>query len=102
MQRYLALKKVVELGSFTKAAEALGYTQSAVSQMISSLEGELSMKLLVRSRHGAKLTIEGEELYPFVERMANQYRATLEKARELTALETGVIRVGTISSITCH
>ena len=46
MQRYIALQKIVELGSFTKAANLLGYTQPAMSQMISSLEKELSIKLL--------------------------------------------------------
>ena len=37
MQRYLALQKIVEMGSFSKAAEFLGYTQSGISQMIASL-----------------------------------------------------------------
>ena len=37
MNRYIALQKVVEAGSFTKAAELLGYTQPALSQMIASL-----------------------------------------------------------------
>lgn len=102
MNRYIALQKIIELGSFTKAAEALGYTQSSISQMIASLESELSMKLLTRSRSGVKLTIEGEELYPFVERSILAYRAMQEKANEIKGLETGIIRVGTISSITCH
>ena len=39
MQRYIALQKIVESGSFSRAAEILGYTQSGISQMISSLEG---------------------------------------------------------------
>lgn len=102
MNRYIALQKVVELGSFTKAADALGYTQSSVSQMIASLENELSVKLLTRSRYGIRLTIEGAELYPFIERTINQYKTMLEKANEIKGLETGIIRVGTISSITCH
>ena len=102
MNRYLALHKIVELGSFTRAAEALGYTQSAMSQMIASLEDELSIKLLIRSRTGAKLTIEGAELYPYVERLVYQYRAVQEKANEIKGLESGVIRIGTISSITTH
>lgn len=102
MERYLALQKIVEMRSFTKAAEALGYTQSSVSQMIASLENELSIKLLVRSRTGAKLTLEGQELYPFIERTILQYRAMQEKAMEIKGLETGVIRVGTITSVTCH
>lgn len=102
MNRYLALQKIVELGSFTKAAEELGYTQSSVSQMVASLEDELRIKLLLRSRTGVKLTIEGAELYPFIERTILRYRAMQEKAHEIRGLETGVIRVGTISSVTCH
>lgn len=102
MNRYFALQKIIELGSFTKAAEALGYTQSSISQMIASLENELDIKLLTRSRTGVRLTIEGTELYPFIERTLLQYRAMQEKANEIKGLETGIIRVGTISSITCH
>lgn len=102
MNRYIALQKIIELGGFTKAADALGYTQSSISQMIASLENELSIKLLTRSRHGVKLTIEGEELYPFIERTIFQYRAMKEKADAIRGLETGVIRIGTISSVTCH
>lgn len=37
MNRYMSFLKVVEVGSFTKAAEILGYTQPAMSQMIASL-----------------------------------------------------------------
>lgn len=40
IQKYHAFIKTVELGSFTKAAEVLGYTQSAVSRMIADLEKE--------------------------------------------------------------
>jgi len=102
MNRYIALQKIVELGSFTKAAETFGYTQSAMSQMISSLEDELSIKLLNRSRLGVKLTLEGADLYPFIQRAILQYQAMQEKANEIKGLETGVIRIGTVSSITCH
>lgn len=102
MNRYIALQKILELGSFTKAAEALGYTQSSISQMIFSLENELDIKLLTRSRVGVRLTHEGRELFPFIERSILQYEAMLEKANEIKGLETGIIRVGTISSVTCH
>lgn len=102
MNRYIALQKVVETGSFTKAAEELGYTQSSVSQMIASLEKELSFKLLIRSRHGVRLTEEGSAIYPSIERAIFQYRAMREKAEEITGLDVGTIRVGTYSSITCH
>jgi DNA-binding transcriptional LysR family regulator len=102
MNRYLVLQKIVELGSFSRAAEAMGYTQSSTSQMIASLEGELSIKLLNRSRTGVSLTIEGAELYPYIERMIYQYIAAQEKAKEIRGLETGVIRMGTLASISAH
>lgn len=92
MNRYIVLQKIIELNSFTKAADALGYTQSAISQMVASLEEELSIKLLYRSRVGVKLTNEGESLYPFIERTILQYRAMQEKVNEIKGLDTGIIR----------
>ena len=50
MIRYTAFCKIVELGSFTRAAEVLGYTQAAISQMVRSLEAELKLTLLTRTR----------------------------------------------------
>lgn len=102
MNRYVALKKIVELGSFSRAAETMGYSQSAVSQMISSLEEELSIKLVNRFRSGARLTLEGEELFPYIERMIYQYDAVQEKTKEIKGLQTGTIRMGTLSSISTH
>lgn len=102
MNRYLALQKIVELGSFSKAATELGYTQSAMSQMIASLENELSIKLLNRYRTGARLTLEGEELYPYLEKTIYHYLAAQEKAKEIRGLETGIIRMGTLASISAH
>lgn len=102
MNRYIALQRIVELGSFSKAAESLGYTQSSMSQMIASLEEELSIKLLNRFRTGAKLTLEGAELYPFIETTIYQYLAIQEKAKEICGLKTGVIRMGTLASISAH
>lgn len=81
MQRYIAVLKVIEVGSFTKAAELLGYTQPALSQMIASLEKELSIKLLYRSRYGIQLTPEGERLYPFMKNSVQQYE-TMKQAAE--------------------
>lgn len=102
MNRYLALQKIVECKSFTKAAAKLYRTQSAVSQMAASLERELGVKLLARSRAGVTLTREGKRLYPFVEQMVFQYFALREKAKELCGLENAVIRIGTLASISCH
>lgn len=102
MKRYLALQKIVQYGSFARAAEAMGYTQSALSQAVSSLEEELGMTLLTRSRTGSVLTDEGKELYPYIERTIFQYRASIEKAKEINGLETGTIRMGTVASVSVN
>ena len=80
----------------------MGYTQSATSQMISSLENELSIKLLNRSRSGISLTLEGREIFPYIERTISQHLALMEKAKEIRGLETGIIRIGTLASISTH
>lgn len=102
MKRFIALQKIVELGSFSKAAKNLGYTQSALSQMIFSLESEFSIKLLNRFRTGTKLTLEGEKIYPLIEKTVNQYFTVIEKVKEIRGLETGIIRMGTLASISAH
>lgn len=98
MDRYLAFLKVLEHGSFTKAADALGYSQSAVSQMIQSLEAELELTLLHRGHRGVKLSPEGESLLPYIQSAVNHYNAMLESVRDMKQLEGGLIRIGTLSS----
>ena len=102
MNRYLALQKIIETGSFSRAADEMGYSQSAMSQMISSLEEEMSLKLVNRFRTGAKLTLEGQELYPHIEKLIYQYYAVNEKLNEIKGLKTGMIRMGTLASISAH
>lgn len=102
MQRYIALQKIVEMGSFTKAADIMGYTQPALSQMIASLEKELSIKLLYRSRYGIHLTLEGERLYPSIQKTIAHYQSLQTLVKEIKGLDTGLIRIGTVSSISCH
>lgn len=102
MKRYIALQKVVEVGSFTKAAELLGYTQPALSQMITSLEREMNIKLLYRTTHRVCLTLEGERIFPAIQKSISQYLSMHEIAKEIRGLETGVIRIGTLSSVSCH
>lgn len=102
MNSYYAFIKAIETGSFTKAAEELGYTQSAISQMIHSLEEELSTTLILRSRTGITLTPDGEEFLPFIKNICNSHRELHEKQKEMEGLHRGLIRIGTFSSVSCH
>jgi DNA-binding transcriptional LysR family regulator len=99
---YYAFIKAIETGSFTKAAEELGYTQSAISQMVHSLEEELSTTLILRSRTGITLTPDGEEFLPYIKKICNSHRELQEKLKEMEGLHSGLIRIGTFSSVSCH
>ena len=59
-----ALLTALEKGSLTAAAEELGYTQSGLTHMMNSLEDELGLKLLVRSKGGVRLSPSVQELLP--------------------------------------
>ena len=52
ISKYQVFLKVVSCGTFTKAAEALNFTQSGISHAITSLESELGITLLSRNRGG--------------------------------------------------
>ena len=100
--KYEAFIKTVELGSLTKAANYLGYTQSGISHMINALEEELCTTLLLRDRSGVKITPEGTQLLPHIRNICNSYRDLIDKANKLHGLECGMIRIGTFTSIACH
>lgn len=102
MQRILALETILRTGSFTAAARELDYTQSAISQMIASLEKELGVKLLARSNHHIQLTPEGQRLLPALHQTAKDWSNAQELAAEITGLNSAIIKIGTISSISAH
>lgn len=102
IQKYQAFLKVVELGSFTKAADSLGYTQANISLMIRDLENEWGIRLLERNRSGLVLTSDGERLLPFAQKIWNDYLKLKVQINEINDIEVGQIRIGTISSIATY
>ncbi|PQP85484.1 LysR family transcriptional regulator [Paenibacillus sp. AR247] len=102
IQKYLALIKTVEYGSFTKAAEALNYSQSGISRMIHDLETEWNISLLERGRSGVRLTSEGFKVLPYAQSVCNEYQKLQTQIDELHGLQSGLIRIGTFSSVATH
>ena len=102
LQKYQAFLTAVDCGSFTKAAEILGYAQSSVSKMIADLETEWKVVLLERSRAGIQLTSDGTAMLPYARELLNSYRKVQEQAASLSGVATGLIRIGTISSVAAH
>ena len=102
ISKYEALAKVVELGSLTKAAEALGCTQSAVSHAISNLESEFGFAILKRSRAGVRLTSEGERIMPPVRGMLNYEEQLKQTVSAIRGLDFGTVRIGAFTSVAVH
>lgn len=89
---------VAEMNSFTKAAEALGYTQSTISFQIKQLESELACKLFERINHSVSLTEKGRELLRYahsVKRMTDELKEGMTDKNELT----GHVTLATASSL---
>lgn len=91
-------RTVAHLGSFTAAGERLGYTQSAISRQIATLEGELGTPLFDRLARGVRLTEHGRALLPHAEAMLERLDTTRRDLTALTELTAGQLRVGAFDS----
>jgi len=100
--KYMAFVKTVEYGSFTRAAEMLHYSQSGISRMIADLEKEWRISLLERSRSGVRLTSDGMELLPLARSLCDEYQKLQAEVDALNGLQSGLIRIGTFSSVATH
>jgi DNA-binding transcriptional LysR family regulator len=71
IQSLRSFLKVAELGSFTRAAQALSLTQPAISQQIRRLEELLGVELFARDNRQVLLTLEGERLTSYAQQMVS-------------------------------
>lgn len=102
IQKFMAFVKTVEYGSFTKAAEILNYSQSGISRMINDLEKDWKITLLERSKAGVRLTSDGVKLLPYAKSVCKEYEKLLTQVDEINGLQSGLIRIGTFSSVAAH
>jgi DNA-binding transcriptional LysR family regulator len=101
MRHLLALVAVVESGTFSAAAEQLGYTQSAVSQQVGSLERIVGAPLFERpgGRRPVQLTAAGELLLTHARAVIARVSAAGADLRALASGEQGALQVGTLPSV---
>src|SRR3990167_8556582 len=85
--------EVVEAGSFTRAAAALGLSKASVSEQVSRLEAQLGVQLLQRTTRRLSLTEAGEACYRHTRRMREEAGAAAQAAAEYHAEPVGVLRV---------
>ena len=92
-QRLLVLREVLATGSFSEAASALSYSQSAVSQAIATLEAEAGVPLVERARVGARPTAAGAALLAHAGRILAQLEAAESELEAIAAGRGGRLRV---------
>ena len=101
VRHFAALDAVAREGSFGRAADRLGYTQSAVSQQIATLEKIVGETLIERpgGPRAVSLTEAGELLLRHAEAIVARLEAARADMAALRAGETGALRVGTYQSV---
>ncbi|MFE2323547.1 LysR family transcriptional regulator [Streptomyces sp. NPDC059385] len=95
---YEVFLRVARLASFTAAARSLGYTQSAVSRQIQTLEDEWGTPLFDRLPRGVRLTEAGRVLLPHAEAVGERLRAARAELDALRTLGAGRLRIGSFAT----
>ena len=99
IRKYAAFVRAVELGSLSKAAEELGYTQSGISHMMQSLEDEVGFPLMVRTSTGILPNREGELLLPVIRQLLNTSETLEQYIAKVKGADTGHIRIAAYASV---
>lgn len=96
------LMTAADLGSFTKASEVVGYTQSGLTHMMDALEREVGFPLLQRNHSGIQLTRQGQQLMPAIREFL-QANANLEnQIRSIAEEKSEIIRIAAYASVAMH
>ena len=96
------LMTAVDLGSFTKASEVVGYTQSGLTHLVDSLEREIGLTLVRRDRSGISLTKEGEALMPSIREFLRANAKLENEISAITEKKLETIRIAAYASIAMH
>ena len=99
ISKYKALLTAVDTGSFSAAADKLGYTQSGLTHMMNSLEAELGFAVLQRGHFGIKLTPEGRRLFPYIRQLVMCEDALMNEVDLVKSYGDNVIRIGAFASM---
>lgn len=102
VSKYKALLAAVDMGSFSAAANSLGYTQSGMTHMMNSLEEEIGFPILQRGYFGVKLTPAGEKIIPKIRELVNCEESLYNEIELVRSYGDNVIRIGAYSSLATH
>jgi molybdate transport repressor ModE-like protein len=99
VKRMRILKEVADRGSFSAAAEALSYTQSAVSQQIAALEREAGTQLVTRGSRGIRLTEAGEALVRHADAILTRLADAEAELEAIAGLRGGRLRLAAFATV---
>ena len=94
-----ALFEILKCGSFSAAADKLGYTPSGLSRMVASMETDAGFSLLIRSREGVRATKECEMMIPIYREFIVVNEKYKQIKSDVLGTQTGTVMVGTAYSI---
>jgi DNA-binding transcriptional LysR family regulator len=94
-----AILTAAEHKSFSKAANELSYTPSALTHIADNLERELGVKIIERTPLGISLSPQGEELYDYMVALLNAEKKLMSASHALSKAKENHLRIGTFSSI---
>src|SRR4051794_10626388 len=93
VQRLMVLREVASRGSFSGAADALSYSQSAVSQAIATLEAEMGATLIERDRRGVRPTAAGAALVAHADGIFARLEAAEAEVAAIAGMRGGRLRI---------
>jgi DNA-binding transcriptional LysR family regulator len=99
LRGYVVFARVAQTGSFSRAAEQLGITKSAVSKHVAQLEAELSVQLIVRTTRRLSLTDAGARVFELCARVVSDLEAARDAALDARTSLAGTLRITAPSAL---
>lgn len=94
-----AFLKIAETRNFTRAANELHVSQSALTVQVQQLEESLGVQLFDRNKRGVTLTAAGRDVFGPLERLFNDAQAIVEHARDLSSASSGFVTIAALPTV---
>ena len=94
-----AFLKIAETRNFTRAANDLHVSQSALTVQVQQLEESLGVRLFDRNKRGVTLTAAGKDVFGPLQRLFNDARTIVEHARDLSSASTGFVSIAALPTV---
>lgn len=94
-----AFLKIAETRNFTRAANDLHVSQSALTVQVQQLEENLGVRLFDRNKRGVTLTAAGRDVFGPLQRLFNDAQTIVEHARDLSSASTGFVSIAALPTV---